>query len=49
MVRAGRIDDDHLPPAPHVLFSWNAPNPEALARRDLGFRCVARQPDATLE
>ncbi|GAB4200665.1 MAG: hypothetical protein OHK0013_11920 [Sandaracinaceae bacterium] len=42
MVRAGRIDDDHLPPPPRVLFSWNAPNPEALARRDLSFRCVVR-------
>lgn len=42
MVRAGRIDDDRLPRAPHVLFSWNAPNPEVLARRDLSFRCVRR-------
>jgi len=42
MVRAGRIDDDRLPAEPRVLFSWNAPNPQALIRRDLGFRCVGR-------
>lgn len=42
MVRAGRIDDDRLPRPPYVLFSWNAPNPEALARGDLSFRCVMR-------
>jgi hypothetical protein len=44
-------DRRRRPPAPAArpllvertqLFSWNAPNREALARRDLGFRCVVR-------
>ncbi len=41
MVRGLRIPSGRLPPAPHVLFSWNAPNVDDLARPSLGFRCAA--------
>lgn len=49
MVRAGRIDDDKLPAEPRVLFSWNAPNPQVMIRRDVGFRCVSRLSSAPSE
>jgi formylglycine-generating enzyme required for sulfatase activity len=41
MIRGERLPAQRLPREPNVRYSWNAPNPQALVRPALGFRCAA--------